>query len=44
MPSDVPNATMLKEKNAILNALNILAQKNPAAYMYRQYAIEELDK
>lgn len=43
MPSQVPNATILKVKNAFLYALNILAQKNPAAYLHRQYAIEKLD-
>ena len=43
MPSQVPNATILKGENAILAALNVLAQKNPVAYMHRQYAIEELD-
>ncbi len=31
-------------ENAVSAALNILAQKNPVAYMYRQYEIEELDK
>jgi len=44
MPSNVPLATILKKKNAVLMALNFLAQKNPAAYMHRQYAIEELDE
>ena len=44
MPNKVPNATILAPENAVLAALNILAQKNPVAYMYRQYAIEELDK
>jgi len=44
MPSQVPMLTVLSSKNAVLAALNILAQKNPVAYMYRQYAIEELDK
>jgi len=44
MPSYVPSTTVLSPDNAILAALNILAQKNPAAYMFRQYAIEELDK
>lgn len=43
-PSQVPMLTVLSPKNAILAALNILAQKNPAAYMHRQYAIEELEK
>lgn len=44
MPSQVPMGTILSSKNAVFMALNILAQKNPAAYMHRQYAIEELDK
>ena len=44
MPSQVPMSTMLSPGNAVLAALNILAQKNPVAYMYRQYAIEELDR
>lgn len=44
VPSQVPLSTILSVKNAILAALNILAQKNPVAYMHRQYAIEELDQ
>jgi len=44
LPSQNPMATILLDKNAVLFALNILAQKNPAAYMVRQLAIEELDK
>lgn len=44
VPSQVPPSTMLNLNNAILHALNILGQKNPAAYMYRQLALEELDK
>ncbi|MFZ2187933.1 MAG: phosphoribosylaminoimidazolesuccinocarboxamide synthase [Candidatus Moraniibacteriota bacterium] len=43
MPSQVPMPTMLSPDNAVLMALNILGQKNPIAYMHRQYAIEELD-
>lgn len=43
LPSQNPMATILSGKNAVLLALNILAQKNPAAYMVRQKAIEELD-
>jgi len=43
MPSDVPMATILPPGNDVLMALNILAQKNPAAYMVRQLAIEKLD-
>ncbi len=42
-PSKVPNATILNYKNALLQAYNILAQKNPVAYMFRQYEIEKLD-
>lgn len=41
-PSQVPLLTALSVKNAILAALNMLAQKNPVAYMHRQYAIEQL--
>jgi phosphoribosylcarboxyaminoimidazole (NCAIR) mutase len=44
MPSNVPNATMLDAKNAVLCALNILGQKNPAIYAYRRLAIEALDE
>lgn len=44
MPSQVPMGTILSTKNAALMALNILAQKNPAAYAVRQLAIEELDE
>ncbi len=43
MPSQVPMVTVLSPNNAVLAALNVLAQKNPVAYMYRQYAIEKLD-
>jgi phosphoribosylaminoimidazole carboxylase/phosphoribosylaminoimidazole-succinocarboxamide synthase len=43
MPSQVPMGTILSTKNAVLMALNVLAQKNPAAYAVRQLAIEELD-
>ncbi len=43
LPSQVPLVTVLNQKNAILAALNMLAQKNPYAYMLRQYALEELD-
>lgn len=43
VPSNVPMATILSEKNAILAALNIFAQKNPLAYLYRQAEIEDLD-
>jgi phosphoribosylaminoimidazole carboxylase / phosphoribosylaminoimidazole-succinocarboxamide synthase len=44
VPSSVPLITVLSPKNAVLAALNILAQTNPIAYMHRQYAIEELDE
>jgi len=43
MPSNVPLLTVWPEKNAILAAKNILAQKNPFLYMKRQMEIEELD-
>jgi phosphoribosylaminoimidazole carboxylase/phosphoribosylaminoimidazole-succinocarboxamide synthase len=43
MPSQNPHLTALYDDNAVLAALNILAQKNPAAYMVRQLAIENLD-
>ena len=45
MPSYVPNMTMLPSKsdNHILAALNILSEKNPAAYAYRRYQIESQD-
>jgi len=44
MPSQVPNLTVLSPENAVLAALNILAQQNPAVYMFRQYDIELLDE
>lgn len=44
MPSQVPLLTVLSPKNAWMAALNHLASNNPAAYMTRQYAIEELEK
>jgi phosphoribosylaminoimidazole carboxylase/phosphoribosylaminoimidazole-succinocarboxamide synthase len=44
VPSDVPLATILSPGNAALMALNILAQKNPLAYMLQQYQVEELDQ
>lgn len=43
VPSQVPLLTVVSQKNAVLAALNILAQKNPYAYMIRQYEIEKLD-
>ena len=42
-PSSVPLLTALNPENAVLAALNILAQKNPAIYAHRQAKIEELD-
>lgn len=42
-PSNVPLATILSPKNAVLAALNILSASNPAVYAYRQYEIEQLD-
>ena len=44
VPSNVPLLTSLSVKNAVLSGLNVLAQKNPVAYMNRQLAIESLDK
>ena len=43
VPSNVPLMTVMSKKNALLAALNILALKNPYAYMLRQYEIEKLD-
>jgi phosphoribosylaminoimidazole carboxylase / phosphoribosylaminoimidazole-succinocarboxamide synthase len=43
LPSQNPMATILSDKNAVLFALTILALKNPAAYMERQFALEQLD-
>lgn len=43
MPSNVPLLTAWPEENAMLAAQNILAQKNPLLYMWRQKQIEELD-
>lgn len=44
LPSEVPSATFINGDNAVvLCALNILAQKNPAAYMHCQFEIEQLD-
>jgi phosphoribosylaminoimidazole carboxylase / phosphoribosylaminoimidazole-succinocarboxamide synthase len=43
MPSEVPLLTAWPSNNAALAALNILANKNPVAYMIRQLAIENLD-
>jgi phosphoribosylaminoimidazole carboxylase / phosphoribosylaminoimidazole-succinocarboxamide synthase len=44
MPSEAPLLTCLRDNEALLAALNILADKNPSAYMHRQYAIEKLDR
>lgn len=44
LPSNVPLLTTWPDENAVLAALNILAQKNPAIYAECQYEIEELDK
>jgi len=43
VPSQVPLATVLNEKNAVDLALNVLALTNPVAYAMRQRWIEELD-
>jgi len=43
MPSNVPMATIASDKNAILYALNILAQKNPIIWAMRQEKIESLE-
>jgi phosphoribosylcarboxyaminoimidazole (NCAIR) mutase len=44
MPSSVPLATAWPEANAILLAMEILGQKNPAIYAIRQMGIERLDE
>lgn len=43
MPSLVPHPVVWPVANAVLLALNILAQKNPVAYMCRQFDVETLD-
>lgn len=43
LPDGVPMLTALSPKNAVLAALNILAQKNPVAYMLRHYHLEQYD-
>ncbi len=43
MPSSVPVATVWPESNAVLMAMEILAQKNPILYAARQAMIEKLD-
>lgn len=44
MPSNVPLLTAWPAKNAVLAAMDILAQKNPIAYALRQLEIEEFDE
>jgi len=44
LPSDVPLVTICRAENAYLAAFNILAQKNPFVYAFRQEKIETLDK
>ncbi|MDP1845118.1 MAG: phosphoribosylaminoimidazolesuccinocarboxamide synthase [Candidatus Moranbacteria bacterium] len=43
MPSDVPMAVIERESNAVDFALNILAKKNPIAYMQRRFKMESFD-
>lgn len=43
MPSSVPVATIWPESNAVLMAMEILAQKNPILYAERQMIVEILD-
>ena len=43
-PSNVPVYTQLYDGNAVLAAMDHFAVKNPAVYMQRQFAIEELDR
>lgn len=43
MPSDVPMAVIERDTNAIDFALNILAKKNPIAYMMRRFKMESFD-
>jgi phosphoribosylaminoimidazole carboxylase/phosphoribosylaminoimidazole-succinocarboxamide synthase len=43
MPSMTPLLTCLYNENAILAAMNILAAKNPAVYMQRQFDLEKLE-
>lgn len=42
LPSNVPASTIVNPKNAVLNALNILALSNPIAGMLRRYEIEKI--
>ncbi len=44
MPSKVPLATVWPESNAVLLAMEILAQKNPLIYQKRQLMLEKQDK
>jgi phosphoribosylaminoimidazole carboxylase PurE protein len=43
MPSDIPMAVIERDANAIDFAINILAKKNPIAYMERRFRMEGLD-
>ncbi len=43
MPGDMPMAMIERDANAVDFALNILAKKNPIAYMARRYRMEELN-
>ncbi len=43
MPSAVPLSTAWPESNAIGQAMNILAQKNPVIYMLTQFELEQFD-
>jgi phosphoribosylaminoimidazole-succinocarboxamide synthase len=43
MPMDVPMAVIERDSNAIDFALNILAKKNPIAYMERRFRMESVD-
>ncbi len=43
MPSDVPMAVIERDANAVDFAINILAKKNPIAYMERRFKMEGLD-
>lgn len=43
MPSGVPMAVIERDSNAVDLALNILAKKNPIAYMERRFKLEGLD-
>ncbi len=43
MPTDVPMAVIERDSNAVDLALNILAKKNPIAYMEKRFRMEKLD-